>query len=374
MYRLLRPLLFALPAETAHRLTLALLRLCPPALLTPFGGRPAPALRQRLCGLTFPGPVGLAAGLDKDAELVPSFRALGFGAVEIGSVTARSASGNPRPRVFRLREDEALINRMGLPNHGAERVAERLAGLRQGADPDSAPLGVNLAKTHDPAILGADAVADFCESYRRLAPLADYVVLNVSCPNTADGRTFEEPAALADLLAALARQPVPAPPPLFLKLAPPPPDALDETNTLRPESACAARLADLLQIARAANVAGLVLGNTAPDRHGLRRDASAYGRGGLSGPPLQHRSLAMVRHCFRATRAAGWSPVLIGVGGVDSAESAYQRLCAGASLVQVYTALVYHGPALLRRIYQGLERALERDRHPDITAAIGSRA
>lgn len=379
MYTALRPLLFALPAETAHDLTLLLLRLAQRValpLVRLLGARPAACLQQELWGLTFPGPVGLAAGLDKNAALVPLFRALGFGAVEVGSVTARPALGNPRPRVFRLPADRALINRMGLPNVGAAAVAARLRGaglLQRGL----APLGINVAKTHDPAILGTDAVADLCQSYQVLAPLCDYLVLNVSCPNTKDGRTFEEPDALDGLLQAV-RGPAPRGPsvPLLLKLAPPPEDAVSDAGRLRPEHRCAGRLAEILAVARAHDIRGLVLGNTAPDRPSDLRTArarlTAVGAGGLSGPPLAPRHLALLRHCYRATRAQGWTPVLIGTGGVDSAAAAYQRLRAGASLVQLYTALIYEGPGLLGRIYQGLERALERDGYARLSDAVGS--
>lgn len=358
MYRLLRPLLFLLPAETAHGAALLAARLAQATVL-PLLRRSLvlrhPALSQRCFGLLFDNPVGLAAGVDKDARLVPFWEALGFGLVEVGSVSARPSAGNPRPRAFRLPADRALINRMGLPSEGADAVAERLRGL-----PRRAPLGVNLVKTHDAAIVGEAAIADFRESFRRLAPLADYVTLNVSCPNTADGATFEEPAALDALLSALAAPRRAREVPLLLKLAPPAQGAPDE-----------GRLREQLAVARARGVAGLVLTNTTTARDGLRSDSGAVariGRGGLSGPPLAARAEAMVRAAYRLSD--GKLPI-IGVGGVDSAEAAYRRVRAGARLVQLYTGLVYEGPGLVRRINEGLLRLLERDHMATIEAAVG---
>ncbi len=373
MYSLLRPLLFRLDAEAAHGLAVRAARAgqAAPAAVRALFAFESRRLAQTLwktergagegrAGLRFANPVGLAAGFDKDAALVGFWAALGFGFAEVGSVTARPSAGNPRPRAFRLPREGALVNRMGLNNDGAERVAARLAATQR---PSGLVLGVNVAKTHDPTILGRDAVEDFRRSVRLLLPHAQYLALNVSCPNTSDGKTFEEPAALDALLAAVMAERAAhggsaARVPVLVKLAPPDAD--------RPDWG---RVDELVAISRARGVEGFVAANTAADRAGLTADAVArIGRGGLSGRPLAARSTALVRHLYRAT---GGALPIIGVGGVDSAEAAYEKLRAGASLVGLYTGLVYEGPGLVRRIKQGLVRLLDRDGLPAIAAAVG---
>jgi dihydroorotate dehydrogenase len=369
LYRLLRPLLFHLDAERAHELALLSGRLLQGRALTLlrlfYLRRPArdPALAVRCLGLTFPGPVGLAAGVDKNALLVPFWAALGFGFIEVGSVSALPAAGNPRPRAFRLPRDRAIINRMGLPNEGAEAVARRL--LQLGAPVGGVPLGVNLVKTPDPTLCGEAAVQDFCAAFRALAGRCSYVTLNVSCPNTEDGKTFTEPAALDGLLTAIhaARREVAPAVPVLLKLPPPASDGASDGPS--------GFLGEVLDVARRHGVAGLVVCNTASDRQGLttpQEDLARIGAGGLSGPPLRRRATAMTWHLYRAT---GGTLPIIGVGGVDSAESAYERIRAGASLVQLYTGMVYEGPGLVRRIHKGLLALLARDGIESVERAVG---
>lgn len=363
MYRWLRALLFRLDAERSHELAFAIgraIQAIHPALIAPLFRYRQPMLEQSVCGLRFPGPVGLAAGFDKNARIVRLCQSLGFGHIEVGSVSARPAPGNPRPRAFRLPLDRALINRMGLNNDGAERVAERIAALHGYRE---VPLGINLAKTHDPDILGDAAIEDFCDSFLSLAPHADYVALNISCPNTREGTTFEDPAALDRLLEAIMheRATLGLAVPVFVKLAPPP----AERGVIPPA------INEVLAVCRAHGVAGLIATNTASDRAGLRSDAEkvgAIGRGGLSGAPIEERSTRLIRYLYRET---GGAMPIIGVGGVDSAEAAYRKLRAGASLVQVYTGLVYEGPGLVKAIHRGLVRALARDGLPSIGAAVG---
>ncbi len=364
MYRFLRPLLFRLDAEAAHRLGMGAARVAQalPARLTEaaFGYEHA-ALRQRLWGMTFPNPVGLAAGFDKNACGVRFWERLGFGFSEIGSVSAEASEGNPRPRAFRLAEDKALVNRMGLNNDGAARVAERLARTAR-----RRPLGVNLAKTHDPVVMGETALDDFRRSFRRLAPLAGYVALNISCPNTREGKTFEAPDALDALLAAVfeERAALNLSVPVLVKLGPPA-DARAALSGAVPEA---------VAVAEAHGVHGYIATNTASDRAGLRASEAwleAIGRGGLSGKPIEERATHLVRHLYRLTE--GRVPI-IGVGGVDSAEAAYAKIRAGASLVQLYTALVYKGPGVVRAIKQGLVRLLERDGLASIEDAVGADA
>ena len=361
MYRLFRPLLFRLDAERAHGLGVRAARLgqrLPGVVRGLYGGADI-RLSQRLWGLDFPSPVGLAAGFDKNAELVRFWATLGFGFAEVGSVSALPSLGNARPRAFRLPGDRALVNRMGLNNDGAEAVAARLAATPR---PPHFVLGVNVAKTHSPDILGDAAVDDFRQSVRALLPHADYLALNVSCPNTAEGKTFETPEALDALLAAVVAEAPrgPGATPLLVKWSPPAASGLD-----------AGAVDELVGIARGYGVDGFIASNTASDRDGLatrRVDLDAVGAGGLSGRPLAARATALVRHLYRTTD--GVLPI-IGVGGIDSAEAAYARVRAGASLVQLYTGLVYEGPGLVRTIHRGLVRLLDRDRLTTLSEAVG---
>jgi dihydroorotate dehydrogenase len=361
MYQDLRRFLFALDPERAHNLALYAGKFA----RTLAGGRLAerfrfehPTLSQQVLGLEFANPVGVAAGMDKNARLVDLWWSLGFGYAEVGSVSARRSRGNPRPRAFRLPDDEAIINRMGLNNQGAGRIARRIRSLER-----PFPVGINLAKTHDPSITGEDAVEDFRQSFRLLAPLADYIALNISCPNTREGKTFEEPSALDTLLAAIfeERRAAGLSVPVLVKVAPPPVEKMTFDSALE----------DVIDIALRAGVSGFIATNTAPDRLNLVTPIDRLeriGPGGLSGPPIESRALRMVRYLYRRTE--GRVPV-IGVGGVRSADTAYARIRAGASLVQLYTGLVYEGPELVRRVNEGLVALLERDGHASISEAIG---
>jgi len=355
LYRALRPLLFRLDAERAHGLGTALARAAPPSLLGRLFPAPDERLAQTVWGLRFRGPVGLAAGFDKNATGVAAWRGFGFGFAEVGSVTARPGGGNPRPRAFRLVADRALVNRMGLGNEGAEAVARRLAATPRAAD---FVVGVNVAKTHDPAILGADAVDDFRDAARALLPHADYLALNVSCPNTAEGKTFETPEALDALLAAVA--PLAGDVPLVVKLSPPPPGGVD-----------AGAVNELVAVALAHGVSGFIATNTASDRAGLRTPPDVLARvgvGGVSGPPLFARSRALVRHLHRAT---GGRVPIVGVGGVDSVDAAWAMVSAGASLLQLYAGLVYEGPGLPSRLHAGLLRRLDAAGLDRLADAVG---
>ncbi len=367
MYDFIRSALFRLDAERAHTVATTAARL---AVLTHTGSLLESTfeyenkrLEQNLWGVRFSNPVGLAAGFDKNASLAAFWSTLGFGFVEVGSVTARPSRGNPKPRAFRLPDDRALINRMGLNNRGARKISRRLARLDGKRD---VVLGVNLAKTHDSSIMGDDAVADFRESYRLLAPHADYVALNVSCPNTAEGKTFEDPSALEALLwaireerAALSRSV-----PLLVKLSPP------MSERVAYDSAVEA----IVELGRKYGVDGYIASNTAPDRDGLQTSEEVLhdiGSGGLSGRPLAERSTHLVRYLHRLT---GGAVPIIGVGGVFSADDAYRKIRAGASLIQIYTGLVYEGPSLVRRIKEGLVQLLQRDGFSRISDVVGTDA
>ena len=296
--------------------------------------------------------MGLAAGFDKDARCPGAMAELGFGFGEVGTVTPRPQPGNPAPRVFRLRRERALINRLGFNSAGLDTVAERLERWRSGGGPFERPLGVNVGVNRD----SADPAQDYAAGFARVAPLADYVTVNVSSPNTPGLRAWQEGDALARLLAALADAHARLDParPVLLKLAP---EIDDEA------------LAALLEAIGDAPIAGLILTNTTATRPpGLvsRRREEA---GGLSGPPLSPRALAVLRLAYALSN--GRLP-LIGVGGIDSAAAAYARIRAGASLVQLYTGLAYHGPGLIAEITRGLARLLAADGFASLADAVGA--
>ena len=346
--RLLRPLLFRLDAERAHHLGLAGLRLGLGNPVTRSLARMRyrvadDALRQRLWDLEFPNPVGLAAGLDKDATAIEALGALGFGHVEVGTLTGRPQPGNPRPRLFRLVADEAVINRMGFNNRGCEDAARRLAqryGRRGEVGRRPGPvLGINIGKTKAVAL---DAAADdYRASVDALGPYADYLVVNVSSPNTPGLRDLQAEQALRPLLRTVREQldAVTQACPLLLKIAPDLSEAgVDAAVDVALECGCDGLIATNTTIART----GLTCGQTELDR---------IGAGGLSGRPLTRtadRVLARV-----ARRVAGRVPV-IGVGGVADVEDAWRKIGLGASLVQVYTGFIYRGPGLVRRLNRGL--------------------
>jgi len=339
MYRFWRSLLFRLDAETAHDLTLLAIRwagVLPPLRWLLEALFAAPACPCEAFGLRFRNPVGLAAGYDKDAVALRGLGTLGFGHIEVGTVTLRPQAGNARPRLFRLVEDEAVINRLGFPSQGAERVAERLRRVRQhGRLPFL--LGVNLGKNKDTPL--EVAAEEYQALWRVFAPLADYLVINVSSPNTPGLRQLQARAALETLLRQVqaTRQTLAVRPPLLVKLAP----DLSE-----------AELDDTLAVLLTCGVDGVVLTNTTLEREGLKSACQAES-GGLSGRPLQKRSEAFLTRA--AQRLEGRLPI-VSVGGIMTPQDALRRLKMGATLVQVYTGLVYAGPGLVRQIVRQCRR------------------
>ncbi|MCO6004251.1 quinone-dependent dihydroorotate dehydrogenase [Actinoallomurus purpureus] len=344
MYSLVFSLILRrLPAETVHRMSFAGLRLlgavpgAVPLLRRALGPRD-PALRVRALGLELPGPLGLAAGFDKDAEVYEALGAFGFGFVEIGTLTARPQPGNPKPRLFRLVRDRAIVNRMGFNNHGARAAAARLRRHR------NVIVGVNIGKTK--VVPEAEAVADYVESTEALAALADYLVVNVSSPNTPGLRNLQAVEHLRPLLTAVreaADRVSDRRVPLLVKIAP---DLAD------------ADVDAVADLALELGLDGIIATNTTISRDGLATDPAeveAAGAGGLSGAPLKRRSLEVLR---RLRDRAGDRLVLISVGGVETADDAWERLRAGATLVQAYTALIYGGPLWPRTINRGLARRL----------------
>jgi dihydroorotate dehydrogenase len=338
LYPLIRPLMFALDAERAHRAAIDALNFAhrlPPR-------RFAASLRTRIAGIDFPSPVGLAAGFDKDAEVAEAMLGLGFGFVEVGTLTPRPQPGNPQPRLFRLARDKAVINRLGFNNQGQESAFERLRkhlGLH-------GVIGVNVGANKD----SKDRIADYAEGVRKMAPVARYLTINISSPNTPGLRGLQDQGALEELLAALRS--VQSGKPIFLKVAP---DLADGDHER------------IVRVAIDHGVDALIVGNTTVSRPPLKSRHAAEA-GGLSGAPLKPLALEALRK-FRS--ASGGQIPLIGVGGIATAEDAWERVRAGASLVQIYTAMIYQGPGVAMRIAKGLAHRLEREDYSNIAEAVG---
>ncbi|MBX9881687.1 MAG: quinone-dependent dihydroorotate dehydrogenase [Sphingomonas sp.] len=333
MFAALRPALFALEPERAHRLTIKALAAWGTLGTPGKAPTPDPSLAVTLAGLSFPSPLGLAAGVDKDAEAIAGFFALGFGSVEVGTLTPLPQAGNPRPRLFRLVEDEGVINRMGFNNGGLPAALRRVPGRRRGV------LGINVGANKN----SPDRTADYARGVAAAVPYADYITINISSPNTPGLRDLQSGSALTELLAACAE--ARGSTPLFLKIAP----DLDAPG-----------IDHAVRAAIEHGVAALIVGNTTLSRPSLAAPA-ANEAGGLSGAPLK----ALARQKLLEARAAsGGQLPLIAVGGIDSAEEAYWRLSHGARLVQLYSALVYRGPGLARRINQALAALYARDGAP----------
>ncbi len=347
LYPLIRPLLRRLPAEAAHRLTVKGLSWGLGGLVGGAAEPDALCLRQTLWGREFPNPIGIAAGFDKDAEAPDALLRLGCGFAETGTVTPRPQPGNPKPRIFRLYEDAAVINRLGFNSRGLELTLTRLrARSRAGI------VGVNLGKNRD----STDAAADYMEGVRRVGPLVDYFVINVSSPNTPGLRDLQRREILDDLLRQVVSTRDEAAPrvPLLVKIAP----------DLTPEER-----ADIAALAGPSGIDGIVIANTTVARPPGLASRAAGEQGGLSGRPLFAPSTALLADIYRLTE--GKIP-LIGVGGIAGAADAYAKIRAGASLVQLYTALVFEGTALIGRIKRGLAELLRRDGFASISDAVGA--
>ena len=361
---ILRPILFRLPAETAHELALRSLSLG----LSPNAARRlierrlhrAPFGELRRFGLAFANPVGLAAGFDKDGTAAQSLAALGFGFIEVGTATREPQPGNPRPRVFRLTADRALVNRAGFNNCGAQALAENIKRHRPGC-----VLGVNIGKGRHVPI--TQAIPDYLGSFQEIYEVADYIAINVSSPNTPHLRDLQRAGLLAELLSALqdrnqelAREcSLSRTKPLLLKIAP----DLGERE-----------IESIVEVALGARINGIIATNTTTSRDGLAsplRAVEACGEGGLSGAPLRRQATEIVRLLYRLARGA---LEIVGVGGIFTAEDAWEKICAGASLVQLYTGFVYEGPGVARRINEELAAILRREGLNSLDEAVGCKA
>ena len=356
MYKLLRPLLFRLDAEVSHNsvfLFLRLVRRIPGAarLLRALHGRRTPRLPVEVMDLQFPNPVGLAAGLDKDGRYIEALADLGFGWIELGTVTPRPQPGNPRPRLFRLPRRAALVNRMGFPSVGVERFVENLK--RQGMP---CLLGVNIGKNSDTPL--AEASADYLAALRAVYNHADYVAVNISSPNTPGLRDLQNQGNLAELLRALKREQERlarahgAYVPLALKIAP-------DLN--------AEQIVAVAQLVLEHKFDAVIATNTTLARPGLETEPPANEAGGLSGRPLKDLATDVIRQLYR--RLGGKVPI-IGVGGVENAADAWDKLVAGADLIQIYTALIYEGPGVVRKIVSGLQQRVRAMRCTTLREAI----
>lgn len=347
LYPLLRPLIFAIDAERAHRLTIEVLKIMPRG-----AAKADERLAIRVAGLDFPNPVGLAAGFDKEGEVFGQVLGLGFGFAEVGTLTPLPQAGNPRPRLFRLADDQAVINRMGFNNGGFDAARARLERRKWGGPSTqlrTGIVGVNIGANKD----SGDRIADYVAGVRMMAPLADYLTVNISSPNTPGLRALQDKVALDDLLAAIAEARSGSAAPIFLKVAP----DLDRSE-----------VDDIADVAISRGMDALIVSNTTISRPPLRSMHRLEG-GGLSGAPLKSLALERLRD-FRS--ATGGAIPLIAAGGIASGADAYQRIRAGASLVQLYSALVFEGPGLARRIVRELGELLSRDGFERLEDAVGA--
>ena len=357
--KFIRPLLFIGDPEKTHEHMLAVLSKMTPleGVMEQIFSVQDSRLRVKVDSLTFPNPVGLAGGFDKNGIAVRTIAGFGFGFMEIGAVTALAQPGNPKPRLYRLPEDQALINRLGFNNEGAAAIAERLRALRENDKPLKIPLGINLGRSK--IVETKDAVADFLSAFDKLFSFGDFFTLNVSSPNTPQLRDLQEKNLLQGLLQAiqernrdLAVRAGVKPKPILVKIAP-------DMEFSQAD--------DILEVALAEKISGLIATNaTAFLRETLTSGSKEPG--GLSGKPLKSLATSFVRHLYRAV---GGKLPIIGVGGIFTADDAYEKIKAGATAVQIYTGFVYEGPAAVKRINQGLIRLMERDGYRSIAEAVG---
>ncbi|SIO19434.1 dihydroorotate oxidase A [Parasphingorhabdus marina DSM 22363] len=343
LYDLVRPLIFSLEAEKAHGLSIAGLK------TVPMGPAPKsdPVLTTQLAGLTFPNPVGMAPGFDKNGEVPDALIRMGFGFAEVGTLTPRPQAGNPKPRVFRLPADEGVINRLGFNNDGQQNAIPRLTRIRRRMG--KGILGINIGANKD----SEDRIADYVTGVKNMAPLADYLTVNISSPNTPGLRALQDKQALEQLLTAVMEARGDHAMPVFLKVAP----------DLEP-----ADIDDIVDVTMTHQLHALIVSNTTISRPDLR-SSNRDQQGGLSGAPLKDLALQRLRD-FRSA-SEGKIP-LIGVGGISSAEEAYERIRAGASLIQLYTAMIYKGTGIAKTMNRDLARLLKRDGFTSVAEAVGS--
>ena len=345
-YPMIRPVLFQLDAEKAHHLALTLLKKgLGPKATADYGEN----LRTKICGINFPNPIGLAAGFDKHAEVMGTTLGFGFGFMEVGSITPRPQAGNPKPRLFRIPEAKAIINRFGFNSHGFEACLERIQKYKE--QPSNGIIGINIGKNKETK----DAADDYVRGIELFSSSADYLTVNVSSPNTPGLRDLQGRTQMTDLIKRVldARRKSGKNPPVFIKIAP---DQTDESEV------------DIAEVVLASGIDGVIIGNTTVTRPGNLEETLAKEAGGLSGQPLFSMSTKVLSSLFKKT--AGKIP-LIGCGGIQTPEDVYAKIRAGASLVQVYSALIYEGPNLIPRLNKGLSALLKRDGFNNVSEAVG---
>lgn len=355
MYKLIRPVLFRFSSDYIHEKTLAVGKSLssswlkkPIEFMYGFGDE---SLNTTVFGIDFPNPIGLAAGFDKNGELLDLLPSLGFGFVEIGSITAQPSKGNQKPRTFRLPKDKALINKTGLPNKGTDNVYDDLNKKEF-----DVPVGINIAASHNPSLRTDVAISDVCYSFLRLYNIGDYIAINISCPNIPGGKEFEDKYALNDLLRELNKIQSDF---LYLK-----PVLLKLSPDLSYHS-----IDDILDIAETCGINGYVISNTSLEKYDLKTNPKKINKlkGGLSGLPLKNKSTDLIKYVHKHLG----NPIIIGSGGVFSARDAYEKIRAGASLIQVYTGLIYQGPGFVKRINKGLVKILKREDISSLKEIIG---
>jgi len=355
--KILQPILFKFDPERMHILFVRIGKILGATrtgrfLIGLFCEFEHPALKTKVRGIDFKNPIGLAAGFDKDVEITKITSSVGFGFLEVGAITRYPYKGNPKPRAVRLLADQSLVISYGLKNRGAEEIEKRLRKLKF-----SVPVGINIAKTNDPKIKGSESIEDYLATYRTLSKYFAYVTLNVSCPNAGDGCLFQDPSMLLKLLDAFSRESKTCP--IFLKISSHLTEKeLDEI---------------LLVVEKYPFVDGFVVGNLAKRRDLLnlispREKLDLIPSGGISGRPIKELTTKMIRHIYRKT---GGKYTIIGLGGIFTAEDAYEKIKAGASLVQVITGLIYRGPTVVKKINKGLVELFTRDGYKTIGEAVG---
>lgn len=343
IYSLAKPLLFQIDAERAHGLTIAGLK------AVPIGPAPKsdPILQTTFAGLTFPNPIGMAPGFDKNGEVPDALIRMGFGFAEVGTLTPRPQAGNPKPRVFRLIEDKAVVNRLGFNNKGQDAAMSRLKRMR--GRMGRGVLGINIGANKD----SEDRIADYVNGVHNMAPLADYLTVNISSPNTPGLRALQDKGALKELLSAVMEARGKHTVPVFLKVAP----------DLEPDD-----VDDIVEVTTSQKLDALIVSNTTITRNDLK-SRNQEETGGLSGAPLKTMAQQRLKD-FRS--ASGGNIPLIGVGGIATAEDAYNRIRAGASLIQLYTAMIYEGPMIARCMASELAKLLKRDGFQSVSEAVGT--
>ena len=346
MYKyLIRPLAFRFSADLTHETALnfgsAISKYSPALKMADMlYNYSTPSLEQVIQGMKFRNPVGLAAGFDKNGTLAPLMQSIGFGFIEVGSITANPSAGNPKPRSFRLPEDQSIINRMGLNNDGVLTISRRLKKLSL-----DIPMGINIAKTHDPAITGEKALRDYKTSFDALKDIGDYFTINISCPNTTEGKTFEDPESLDRLLNTLDIDRDSMLSPVLVKFS------VDLSDEL---------LAELISVCEGHAISGYVACNTSSKRNNLVTDQkkiAQIGSGGLSGKAIKKRSTEIIYKIRSLTKG---NKIVIGVGGISSGEDAIEKLKAGADLLQIYTGMIYEGPAIIKKINKEIAEYLDK--------------